>query len=255
MHADLRQDHAKEVGPLVGTSSDQEAAVAAPLRDELARGGPLLLDEKLGARLEVVKNVLLVADGPGVAPRGSVLAAAAEVGDGDDAAVPEGEDGAGDGEGGLERDVEACVLKFKEEEKGEKVVDGEEKGKKEERKVRKQNIFVGSEKKSEQSCWGPATRDCSTDPKKSSQAFASRPRQSAFLEPRETHAADAGAGFARMGNRISGEERASRGVFFVDELREQTRRNAVAFRLSLPPLSLSLPPLSSPILLTSVAVE
>lgn len=109
VHADLRQDHAKEVGTLVGTSSDQEAAVAAPLRDELPRGGPLLLDEELGARLEVVKDVLLVADGPGVAPRGSVLTAAAEVGDGNDTAVAEGEDGSGDGEGGLKGDVEACA--------------------------------------------------------------------------------------------------------------------------------------------------
>ena len=109
MDSDLRQDDAKKIRPLVGTSGDQEPAVAPSLRDELARGGPLLVDEELGARLEVVKDVLLVADGAGVAPGGAVLAAAAQVGDGDDAAVAQGEDGAGDGEGRLEGDVEAWM--------------------------------------------------------------------------------------------------------------------------------------------------
>ena len=84
--SDLRQDDAKEVGPLIRAGGDQEPAVAPSLRDELARGGPLFVDKELGARLEVVKDVLLVADGAGVAPGGAVLAAAAQVGDGDDAA-------------------------------------------------------------------------------------------------------------------------------------------------------------------------
>ena len=109
MDSDLRQNDAKEVRPLVGASGDQKPTVASSLRDELARGGPLLVDEELGARLEVVEDVLLVVDGAGVAPRGAVLAAAAEVGDGDDAAVAQGEDGAGDGEGRLEGDVEAWM--------------------------------------------------------------------------------------------------------------------------------------------------
>ena len=110
MDSDLRQDHAKKVGPLVCASGDQEAAVAPSLRDQLARGGPLLLDEELGARLEVVKDVLLVVHGPSVAPGGPVLASTAEVGDGDDASVAQGKDCAGDGEGGLQGDVEACVI-------------------------------------------------------------------------------------------------------------------------------------------------
>lgn len=125
--SDLRQNDAKEVGSLVGASGDQKPTVASSLRDELARRGPLLVDEELGARLEVFEDVLLVADGARVAPRGTILSAAAEVGDGDDAAIAQGEDGAGDGEGRLERDVEACVkccVEEQEDEEGAKVVSG-----------------------------------------------------------------------------------------------------------------------------------
>ena len=180
MDSDLRQNHAKEVRPLVGARGDQKPAVASSLRDELARGGPLLFDEELGARLEVVEDVLLVADGAGVAPGGAVLAAAAEVGDGDDAAVAQGEDGAGDGEGRLEGDVEAWAEE-KEEERGER--EGRQvSGEGEERK-RERMIFVegtqperGKKKKRQ-----PRRRkDCSSDPKNSSPAFASLPPQSAF---------------------------------------------------------------------------
>lgn len=105
--SDLGEHDAEEVGPLVCARGDEEAAVAASLDDQLGRRRPLLVDQVLGAGLEVVEHVLLVAHGPGVAPRRSVLAAPADVGDGDDASVPEGKDSASDGERRLEADVEA----------------------------------------------------------------------------------------------------------------------------------------------------
>ena len=161
--SDLRQNDAKEVGSLVGASGDQKPTVASSLRDELARRGPLLVDEELGARLEVFEDVLLVADGARVAPRGTILSAAAEVGDGDDAAIAQGEDGAGDGEGRLERDVEACVkccVEEQEDEEGAKVVSGGREKETEERNA------SPSGSKGVHFCWG--------EPKNSSKALTAQ---------------------------------------------------------------------------------
>lgn len=147
MDSDLRQNHTKEVGPLVGASSDQEPAVASTLRDQLARRRPFLVDEELGARLEVVKHVLLVAHGAGVAPRGAVLAPAAEVGDGDDAAIAQSKDGARDGEGRFQGDVEACCIG----------VDGGEGGRvarEKEREIVRERLKRKKERKEEQAKQG-----------------------------------------------------------------------------------------------------
>ena len=68
-----------------------------------------MLDQVFGAGMEVVKDVLFVEEGAGVAPGGAVLSAAPEVGDGDGSPRREGEHDTGQGEGGRERDVEAAV--------------------------------------------------------------------------------------------------------------------------------------------------
>lgn len=133
MHSHLSEHDGEEVGPLVGARGDEQAAVAPPLRDELARRRPLVIDEVLGAGLEIVEHVLLVAHGPSVAPGRAVLSPAAQVGDGDDAAVTEGKDGASDGERRFQADVESCAKSRREKEKGKKARNG----KKRERMKRK----------------------------------------------------------------------------------------------------------------------
>jgi len=179
--SDLRQNHTKEVGPLVGASSDQEPAVASTLRDQLARRRPFLVDEELGARLEVVKHVLLVAHGAGVAPRGAVLAPAAEVGDGDDAAIAQSKDGARDGEGRFQGDVEACCIGVDGGEGGrvarekEREIVRERLKRKKERKKRRASKVDGRSRASS----AADARNCSSDPKNSSGAFASPPPQGA----------------------------------------------------------------------------
>ena len=78
--ARLCEDAGVEVRALVGACGDEEAAVRAALDGEGGRGGVVLGDEVLRARLEVIKDVLLTQQRAVVAPLPAVLAAAADVG-------------------------------------------------------------------------------------------------------------------------------------------------------------------------------
>ena len=89
----------------------------------------------------------------------------------------------------------------------------------------------------------PTTRHCFRDPKNSSRAFAFLPPQSALSGPLTALVGVAGLGVTGMGNRIFGEERASRCRFFSSEGR---KKGLSLFLLLNQPLHLSL---------TSVAVE
>ena len=84
--SDGRQCHGSEVGALQHRRAHQQTAVAAAVDGEPAVGGDALLDEMVAHRGEVVEHVLLVVQAAGVVPGGAVLAAAAQVRDGQDTA-------------------------------------------------------------------------------------------------------------------------------------------------------------------------
>ncbi len=88
-------DGAEEVGPLGHRRADEQAAVGAAADGQLARACVQpSADEPLGRGVEVVEDVLLVAEHAVAVPLLALLAAAAQVGDRVDAAgLDPGEDG------------------------------------------------------------------------------------------------------------------------------------------------------------------
>ena len=80
-HADRRQRHRGQVGPLGDRRADQQAAVAAAVQRELPVRRDALGDQVVGDRGEVVEDVLLALEPARVVPGGAVLAAAAQVRD------------------------------------------------------------------------------------------------------------------------------------------------------------------------------
>jgi hypothetical protein len=85
-HADPRDRGAEEIGPLGQTRADEQAAVAAPHNRELRCRRVLLGDQILRRGDEVVEHVLLVRQPARVIPRPPVLATAAQIRHGIDAA-------------------------------------------------------------------------------------------------------------------------------------------------------------------------
>ena len=101
-------DRPEQVGPLVRDRADEEAAVAAAADGEVLRARVAGLDQVLGRGDEVVEDVLLVGEHPGLVPLLAELAAAAHVRQREDAAGPQ----PGGGEGREARrlaQVEAAV--------------------------------------------------------------------------------------------------------------------------------------------------
>ncbi len=106
--ADRREGDTEELRPLGHDRADEEAAVRAPGDGQPVRRGVLLLDEILGRGDEIVEDVLFLVEHAGLVPGLAVLAAAAQVGLGEDAAVLQ-EDDVGRAEAGRDGDVEAAV--------------------------------------------------------------------------------------------------------------------------------------------------
>ena len=75
-----------QVGPLGQGRPDEQAAVGAAVDGESIAAGETLGDEPVGGGVEVVEDVLLVGPIAGVVPRLAVLDAAAQAGDGEQAA-------------------------------------------------------------------------------------------------------------------------------------------------------------------------
>ena len=85
-------DHgAEEVGTLRDHGAHEQAAVGAALDGEVLLVGVLFGDQLLGGGDEVVEDVLLLVEHAGAVPVLAELAAAAQVGHGEDAAVLEPE--------------------------------------------------------------------------------------------------------------------------------------------------------------------
>ena len=85
--ADERDHGPEQLRALRQNSAHEQAAVAAAHDGQLVRVGVLLVDQVLGAGNEVVEDVLLLGEVAGPVPILAELAAAAEVGDGVDAAL------------------------------------------------------------------------------------------------------------------------------------------------------------------------
>ena len=98
----------EQVRALGQAGADQQAAVGAAADGEFGRGRVAIGDQPFGGGDEVVEDVLLVVLLARLVPRLAVLAAAAQVGDGQDAARLQPDDLAG-AERGRQGDVEAAV--------------------------------------------------------------------------------------------------------------------------------------------------
>ena len=73
------RDRGEEVGPLRERHTDEQSAVRPAGDRESLRPRPAALDERLGGRVEIVEDVLLVPEHPGAVPSLAVLATAAQI--------------------------------------------------------------------------------------------------------------------------------------------------------------------------------
>src|ERR1700680_190503 len=104
----MAEDGEEQVGALGDHGAHEQASVGAALDGEVILVGIFFGDQVLGGRDHVVKNILFLVEHAGAVPVLAELGAAAQVGDGVDAAVLHPQIG-GAAEGGSETDVEAFV--------------------------------------------------------------------------------------------------------------------------------------------------
>ncbi len=105
---DLADDGAEQVGALGDHGAHEQASVGAALDGEVILVGILFGDQVLGGGDHVIEDILFFVEHAGAVPVFAELGAAAQVGDGEDAAVLHPEI-SGAAEGGREADVEASV--------------------------------------------------------------------------------------------------------------------------------------------------